>query len=313
MIDGLMSNTIVALETDVATKEAEIATKTTEITTLTSNLATAESSLTTAQSDLATAQAAYNTLLASNTATVEQLTLAEAQVVTLQGQVATLQADYNTALTSLNDAQTELATKQAALDACIADLAAENAALIQAQSDLSTANATIIDLQDQLANSGGGGTLDPYLNDLNDGTWTFFPGQTEGASAEAEANFLDSYAYDAQTKVHSFTTKSVSVAKEAYAINKLQLEGPQLRQELDRPRSARGYAMGGYIEGPGTGRSDSIPATIYQNGQPVEDARLSDGEFVMTEQAVRGAGNGDRNKGAAKMYAMMRQFERGMA
>jgi hypothetical protein len=71
--------------------------------------------------------------------------------------------------------------------------------------------------------------------------------------------------------------------------------------------------MGGYIQGPGTGRSDSIPATIYQNGQPVEDARLSDGEFVMTEQAVRGAGNGDRNKGAAKMYAMMRQFERGMA
>ena len=68
--------------------------------------------------------------------------------------------------------------------------------------------------------------------------------------------------------------------------------------------------MGGYIEGPGTGRSDSIPATIYQNGGPVQEARLSDGEFVMTADAVRGAGGGNRNAGAAKMYQMMNQFER---
>lgn len=69
------------------------------------------------------------------------------------------------------------------------------------------------------------------------------------------------------------------------------------------------FAMGGMIEGPGTGRSDSIPAQIYQNGQPVQEAALSDGEFVMTNAAVRGAGNGDRSKGAAKMYQMMKQFE----
>jgi hypothetical protein len=68
--------------------------------------------------------------------------------------------------------------------------------------------------------------------------------------------------------------------------------------------------MGGYIEGPGTGTSDSIPATIYQNGGPVQEARLSDGEFVMTADAVRGAGNGDRNAGAAKMYEIMSQLER---
>lgn len=67
---------------------------------------------------------------------------------------------------------------------------------------------------------------------------------------------------------------------------------------------------GGYIEGPGTGTSDSIPAMIYQNGGPVQEARLSDGEFVMTEAAVRGIGNGDRNKGAARMYEMMDRFER---
>jgi hypothetical protein len=72
-----------------------------------------------------------------------------------------------------------------------------------------------------------------------------------------------------------------------------------------------GFAVGGYVEGPGTGTSDSIDAVIMQNGRPVQEALLSDGEFVMTERAVRGAGNGDREKGAAKMYEMMRQFERG--
>ena len=69
-------------------------------------------------------------------------------------------------------------------------------------------------------------------------------------------------------------------------------------------------AMGGFIEGPGTGTSDSIPAAIYQDGGRVQEARLSDGEFVMTADAVKGAGGGDRDKGAAKMYQMMNQFER---
>jgi hypothetical protein len=55
---------------------------------------------------------------------------------------------------------------------------------------------------------------------------------------------------------------------------------------------------GGHISGPGHGTSDSIPA------------RLSDGEFVMTAKAVRGAGNGSRMKGARKMYELMNKFER---
>lgn len=56
-------------------------------------------------------------------------------------------------------------------------------------------------------------------------------------------------------------------------------------------------AAGGHISGPGTGTSDDIPAM------------LSDGEFVFTAKAVRGAGGGDRRKGAREMYKLMRQFE----
>jgi len=54
---------------------------------------------------------------------------------------------------------------------------------------------------------------------------------------------------------------------------------------------------GGESKGPGTGTSDSIPAM------------LSDGEFVMTADAVRGAGGGDRREGAKKMYEAMDQLE----
>lgn len=75
---------------------------------------------------------------------------------------------------------------------------------------------------------------------------------------------------------------------------------------LQRPRA---YARGGMITGPGNGTSDSIPGTIYQGNKPVEDIAVSDGEFIMTNRAVKGAGNGDRNKGAARMYQMMREFE----
>jgi hypothetical protein len=71
------------------------------------------------------------------------------------------------------------------------------------------------------------------------------------------------------------------------------------------------YATGGEIQGPGTGTSDSVPATIYQNGTPVKKAALSDGEFVMTAKAVRGMGNGSRERGVTRMYELMRRFENG--
>lgn len=63
-------------------------------------------------------------------------------------------------------------------------------------------------------------------------------------------------------------------------------------------------AKGGYprrtgqISGPGTEKSDSIPAM------------LSDGEFVMTAKAVRGAGKGSRRAGAKQMYKLMHQLEK---
>jgi hypothetical protein len=55
--------------------------------------------------------------------------------------------------------------------------------------------------------------------------------------------------------------------------------------------------LGGASNGPGTGTSDDIPAM------------LSDGEFVVTANAVKNLGGGDRMVGAQKMYQMMNQLD----
>jgi hypothetical protein len=57
----------------------------------------------------------------------------------------------------------------------------------------------------------------------------------------------------------------------------------------------------GPINGPGTGTSDDVPAM------------LSDGEFVMTSQAVRNAGGGSRALGSKRMYNLMNNLEQGVA
>jgi len=83
----------------------------------------------------------------------------------------------------------------------------------------------------------------------------------------------------------------------------------------------RPYRMGGMIEGPGTVTSDSIPGMIMQNGRPVEQIAVSNGEVILSgkdlagldpdgnmERAARkldSVPNGSRGAMAAKMYADM--------
>jgi hypothetical protein len=55
--------------------------------------------------------------------------------------------------------------------------------------------------------------------------------------------------------------------------------------------------MSGAISGPGGPRDDMVPAM------------LSDGEFVMTADAVRNAGGGSRREGARRMYQLMNQLQ----
>jgi len=56
-------------------------------------------------------------------------------------------------------------------------------------------------------------------------------------------------------------------------------------------------AKGGFVPIGRKEKADDVPA------------RLSKNEFVMTANAVRGAGKGDVKKGAKRMYNLMRQYE----
>jgi hypothetical protein len=88
-------------------------------------------------------------------------------------------------------------------------------------------------------------------------------------------------------------------AQVAQPAQPVMVSAPIIRQAADGGAMTRENfpRQNGAIDGPGTGTSDDIPAM------------LSDGEFVFTAKAVRGAGNGSRDNGVRKMYQIMRQFE----
>lgn len=72
---------------------------------------------------------------------------------------------------------------------------------------------------------------------------------------------------------------------------------PELAQKYAQGGQAYPRRTGGIGPGEGSGTKDDVPAL------------LMDGEFVMTRDAVKGAGNGNIKKGINRMYDMMRNLE----
>lgn len=107
-----------------------------------------------------------------------------------------------------------------------------------------------------------------------------------------------------------FKTKPINIPESAKITGATLLaQNPAKYGLLPPPGMASGGIMsmmagGGYprrtgqIAGPGTEKSDDIPAM------------LSDGEFVLTARAVRGAGNGSRREGAKRLYRLMHTLEK---
>lgn len=65
---------------------------------------------------------------------------------------------------------------------------------------------------------------------------------------------------------------------------------------------------GRFLEGPGDGVSDSIPAMIH--GEQPQQAALADGEFVVPARIVSELGNGSSKAGAKRLYAMMERIQK---
>lgn len=63
-------------------------------------------------------------------------------------------------------------------------------------------------------------------------------------------------------------------------------------------------ASGGYLRGPGDGMSDSIE-TFIEGGPTRQEARLSQGEFVIPADVVSGLGNGSSEAGSQRLYQLM--------
>ena len=117
------------------------------------------------------------------------------------------------------------------------------------------------------------------------------PSRGSEAHQVYEAYLLNNNLTEQQLPFETF----VEMYRESAAAGQGEQQGPMMAAEggiadLDM----RG---GGHSIGPGTGTSDDVPAM------------LSDGEFVMTAQAVKNLGGGDRMMGARRMYNMMNQLD----
>lgn len=124
-------------------------------------------------------------------------------------------------------------------------------------------------------------------------------GDKTTASLPADLTEAEREAKYPQTVINSKNFQSITPEQTAYKNQYSWLKPTTSTQEVVAAKGGRIDARGGgHLDGPGTGVSDSIPA------------KLSDGEFVMTAKAVRGAGKGDRMAGAKKMYDLMHKFER---
>ena len=95
-----------------------------------------------------------------------------------------------------------------------------------------------------------------------------------------------------------------------YPQSQIPKAAPYPAASPQRHEVVHGYEHGGFLDGPGDGMSDDIPANI--DGE--EDVRLADGEFVVTPEMVSLIGGGDSEEGRRlldKLLPMVRQAAHG--
>lgn len=134
------------------------------------------------------------------------------------------------------------------------------------------------------------------------------PGGFVGATVPGKMDYEDKKRAEEDAKKAEEKAKVDAAAaqlklQEEDRINKIR-GGSMLQPTSTNAMAAGGiasFAKGRYLQGPGDGMSDSIPADI-DGKQP---ARLATGEFVVPADVVSGLGNGDSTAGAKQLHAMM--------
>ena len=113
----------------------------------------------------------------------------------------------------------------------------------------------------------------------------------------------DNYMMDKIIKPNQIIPRDNKAKGDSASMNAMQaasVEGLPVRKNKAGVRELDLRKTGGFIPPVGIKeKADDIPAMLSNN------------EFVFTADAVRGMGEGDVNKGAQRMYNMMKTLERG--
>ena len=147
-------------------------------------------------------------------------------------------------------------------------------------------------------------TPSPHINEMLPGT-KFATGMAEGGEIAPEGgNAVVDAAVNAVRGVLTGQAAAVALAKfvEAYG----QAELKKLVAAVTPAMQEQAKEGGGEVEGPGTGKSDSVPA---KNGQ--QPYALSDGEYIMPVEVVDGLGGGDHEKGVAALDRLREMAQAG--
>jgi hypothetical protein len=112
----------------------------------------------------------------------------------------------------------------------------------------------------------------------------------------AQNNYLASLSKGgaADADIDGFTGE----ARYAYGGSMMDFGAPVKRR---KPRNQ-------YLQGPGDGVSDSIPAVIHTGKRP-RPAKLAAGEFIVPARVVAELGNGSSDAGSKQLYAMLDRIE----
>lgn len=111
------------------------------------------------------------------------------------------------------------------------------------------------------------------------------------------AQLLSLFDSDEETQAdRDFARRSRTYAERMRDPDTIRFDGPLMRNDGGSVYYPR--RDGGIMPSEGSGTKDDVPAM------------LTAGEFVMTRDAVKGAGNGNLNQGIEKMYGMMDTLER---
>jgi len=128
-------------------------------------------------------------------------------------------------------------------------------------------------------------------------------GVASGKSNSSDMDMIEKYMSDYQSDPASVKSAAQNGDYNAMiALNKINDTPNQNYASGGGISDLGSYSDGGrLLKGPGDGMSDDIPAKIGHK----QEARLADGEFVVSSDVVSGLGNGSTDAGARHLYKMM--------